>query len=77
MASWERVVTQDGIETIVSYPPFDGTEVEARAWLDWKIESHAAEKGWVIARDGDVATITKVYSLERTKQRVILIRSVA
>jgi len=53
--TWERVVQQGGIETIVSYPP-------------------SIEKGWLRARVGDVASITKVYSLERTKERILLIR---
>jgi len=71
---WERVVIQGGVEWVVSEPPFDGSEAEARAWLAWKAARHA-EGMWVGEVVGDQIALTKNYN-GRSKDRIILIRPV-
>ncbi len=81
MSGWERVVIQDGIETVYIRDDDKGQglvdEASARVWLDWK-QSRCTEKGWSTVRLGDQFTATKVYILGSiaSKTRTFLIRQV-
>lgn len=67
---WQKVIRQDGVETIAG----ECTEAEARAWLTAKEASHIAH-GWTTRRLNDeMVAAHKDYEHRHAKDRIILIR---